>query len=341
MKADNKHNILFINMAKGFGGGEVQTEQLMLNLDGYTLYFLGKKHSKLAEKLAQAGKNIRIITFMQALKLALCTKQLIIHAQDGRGAHIAGLLKLISRKPIVITRHVSFPLKRKISSFAYKIADQLVGVSSQVSEVLAKINPNTQTIHGCLKPLQEDLAFEEHYFKPKKGLLRIGHIGNLQEVKNFPLTIKLAKIFPQLEFYIVGSGPLEQVLKEEAKGLSNLTFIPFTPYIGSVLKHLDLQIIPSHLEGLSMVILEGYQYQVPVIAHATGGIPDIVEQGKTGFLIKKNDASAYQEIIEDLLQNPEQLHKLKAHIHHYQSIKDFSAQRMAKEYKEIYLSIVK
>ncbi|VGM95282.1 D-inositol-3-phosphate glycosyltransferase [uncultured Avibacterium sp.] len=330
-----KPAILFINMAKGFGGGEFQTEQLMLALPEYKIYFFGKKNGKFIQKLRQY-KNITVLNLFQLIKLVLSKKPLIIHAQDGRGAHIAGFLKLISGKSVVITRHVAFPFKRKSSIKSYKNADMLVGVSEQVSHNLRELNSNVKTIYGCIKPLLENNEFEQTFFSEKNEKLSIAHIGNLQKVKNFELTIELAKNFPEILFYIVGSGELEQALKEQASNLKNVIFIPFTPYIGSVFKNVDLQIVPSHSEGLGAVILEGYQYGVPAIANAVGGIPDIIENNKTGYLIKHNTPESYQEVLKELLNNPEQLVELKANIKLYMQHNDFSAISMARQYSAIY-----
>lgn len=334
-----KPKILFINMAKGFGGGEFYTEQLLRHLDGFDCYFLGKKSGKLTAYLPQNLPNIKVLNLWQAIKLALSEKGLIVHALDGRGAHFAGLFKRFFGTKSVITRQVNFAFKRKSSQKAYANADKLVGVSKQIASNLAQINPNTATVYGCLKALQENAEFEQRYFSPPISGLKIAQIGNFQTVKNFPLTIELARQNPTVHFYLVGSGELEQTLKSQASGLENISFIPFTPYVGSVLKHIDLLIVPSHSEGLGMAILEAYQYRVPVIAHATGGIPEIVEDSKTGWLIQTNQVEQYQTTLDRLLSFPQLLDECKQHIADFLQKHDFSAERMATAYAEIYKQI--
>lgn len=328
--------ILFINMAKGFGGGEFYTEQLITNLQGYECYFLGKRSGKLGKHLRQTAPQVQVLCFWQALKLVFRHKNLIIHALDGRGAHLGALLKKLSKRPLVITRQVGFSLKRQSSQKSYAIADKLVGVSRQISTQLAVFNTNTSTVYGCLKPLQENREFEQQWFSGQSSALKIAQIGNFQAVKNFPLTIALAKQNPSVQFYLVGSGELENALRTEAKGLDNVTFIPFTPYVGSVFKHIDLLIMPSHSEGMGMAILEAYQYGVPVLAHSTGGIPEIVEQGKTGYLVSPNQSEQYQSIIDQLMTHPELLTELHKHIQTYLQTHDFSVDRMVEEYDAIY-----
>lgn len=334
---NNKPSILFINMASGFGGGEFQTEQLMTALPEYQVFFFGRKKSDLTKQLNHHA--IKSLSFFQMLKLVLNTKNLIVHAQDGRGVHIAGFLKWLTKCPVVITRHVVKPFRHKSSLHSYKKADALVGVSQKISAILSPLNPNTHTIYGCIKPLKENLEFEQRYFSNQKADLTIVQIGNLQPVKNIELTIELAKNNPQVQFYIVGSGVLEDSLKTQAKDLDNVYFIPFTDYIGSVFKQADLQILPSHSEGLGGVILEGYQYQIPTIAHAVGGIPEIIEDGKTGFLIHNNELNAYQAVLNNLLQDKTQLSSMKTSIADYLVRNPFSQKSMVDSYKRLYQSI--
>ncbi len=338
--AERQAAILFINMAKGFGGGEYQSEQLMKHVSGYEVFFLGKKSGKFIPHLKQANYPIKIITLWQAIKLVLTRRPVIIHALDGRGAHFAALLKKISGQTALITRRVSIPFRHKSSFRSYQSVDKLIGISHQVSEEMRAIHPDVRTIYGCIKPLKENTEFEEQYFSTNSYRLSVAHIGNLLKVKNFPMTIELARRFPSIHFFIVGSGELETELKTQASGIPNITFIPFNPYIGSVLKHMDVQLLPSSSEGMGFVILEGYSYQVPVIANKAGGIPEIVQQGETGFLIEDNRLEGYQDTLQFLLDNPSKLTEMKSNIHAYMQKMDFTASRMTKEYEEVYQELL-
>lgn len=339
---NQQQNILFVNMASGYGGGEVQTEELIkYSSQSYTCYLLARRKSKLAQSLVDKNIRVQVLNFWQSLLLLWRTPNIVLHAQDGRSAHIVHLLHKLSTKPYLITRHVYKAFKRKSSTKAYQQANALVGVSQQITHRLKELNAKVHTIYGCIKPSQEDAAFEKKYFAQSKERLRIAHVGNLQEIKNHHLTIELAKHFPTIDFYIVGSGELEQTLKQQAQGLINVFFIPFTPFVGSVFKNVDLQILPSHLEGFGGVILEGYQYHVPILAHKIGGIPEIVEDGKTGFLIEGNALEAYKSILKQVLSGEISLEVLQSEIKRFNQEHDFSAQRMGEEYSAIYQSLLK
>lgn len=336
-----KKSVLIINMAKGFGGGEFQTEALVLGLlENYEVYFLGKTKGKLAEKL-KATPQVKQLNFFQALFLLFRKKQIILNAKCGRSAHLGALLKKLTGRKLVIDRHVDFPFKKKSSQKSYQVADHLVSVSQKIAENLRPINPNLSVIYPTTSAPLCDEAFEEKYFSNKNNFtLTLAQVGGFLPVKNFSLTIQLAKIFPQIGFYLVGGGKLESQLKEEAKGLNNIFFIPFTPFVGSVFKQVDLNILPSSSEGFGSVIIEGYYHQTPVLANKVGGIPEIVHHDKTGFLIENNDVESYQQHLTDLLDNPQKLEELKQHIQQFMQEKDFSKERLVKEYIEIFERLI-
>lgn len=335
--ASAKPQVLYINMASGYGGGEVQTEVLIsLSAEHYECFFYGKKQGKIRASLLKNHINVKILNFWQCLKLAQQNPQLIIHTHDGRGAHVGYLLKRLTGCKLVITRRMTKPFKRGLSSLAYRHADYLAGVSQQIVDLLKPLNAHTRVVYGGVNPSRENEEFERQYFSSPHTHLRVAHVGNLQPVKNFELTIQLAALCPQLEFYLVGSGPLEEALKQQAKALNNVFFIPFTPYIGSVFKHVDLQILPSHSEGLGVVILEGYRYGVPIMANRVGGIPEIVLDGETGILVENNHLEAYRTFVENIQQHKIDLQQLSQQAKAFMQTHDFTKERMARDYWEIY-----
>lgn len=333
-----KNNILFMNFARGFGGGEVQTERLILALTQYHCVFFGRKAGILGKRLAE--KNITVLpSFWSVCRFLWQQPQTIIHACDGRSVHLAVLLKKAFAKPLLVTRQVVFPLKRKSSQISYRMADVVVGVSQMASACIELINPRVQTIYGSVEKLPEHDDVAAH-FLAHQTKLRVAQIGNFQPVKNFALTIELARRLPEIQFYLVGSGVLENDLKQQAKGLDNIHFIAFTPYLGSVMKNIDVQLLPSLSEALPTVILEAYQYGVPIVANKVGGIPEIVVDRQTGYLVENNNIETYQHHLQSLLDSPEILQQLKQNVQHYWQTHDFSVVRMAQEYTKIYDSLV-
>lgn len=338
-----KDKIIIINMARGFGGGEVQTANLIKGLqEEFDVFCFCRKNKPLATYVLSQNMRVSMIhSLWHLLYLVYSAKKITIHAQDGKGAHIAALASSINRQSkCIITRHVNFPLKRKLSRLSYQSADWLIGVSQQICDNLRAYNASVKLIYAGINKPKQSAAFSSQLPKHR---LSVCHIGNLQKVKNFPLTIDLARKCEHLgldiHFFLVGDGEMQEVLHQQAKGLTNLSFLAKTSYIGSIFEHCDIQIIPSQNEGLSLVLLEGYQYLVPCLANNVGGMKELVEQGKTGFLIQNNNIDDYMERLLAFYEHPELLHTMQKHIKEYNIQHDYSMNNMITQHIELYRAL--
>ena len=97
----------------------------------------------------------------------------------------------------------------------------------------------------------------------------------------------------------------------------------------------DIFILPTYSEGLPIALLEAMSYALPVITTRVGAIPDAIEDGRNGFLIKPGDKYALIEKIEYLLDNPE--HAKLIGEHNVERIKEkFTHEKMIEKVKFIY-----
>jgi glycosyltransferase involved in cell wall biosynthesis len=101
----------------------------------------------------------------------------------------------------------------------------------------------------------------------------------------------------------------EQV-REEAAGLL-VEFLGWRDDINTILSDLDLLVVPSTaIEATTRVILEAFAAGVPVLASNSGGIPEIVSDGETGFLTPPSDPAKLAGRIRDAMTNPALLHRV-------------------------------
>jgi len=135
---------------------------------------------------------------------------------------------------------------------------------------------------------------------PRPGANRIGVIGRIAPEKGQLEFVEMARSLPY-RFVICGAPLFSDSdyfnrVKQAAQGLP-IEFIGWQDDINQVLSTLDLLVVPSgpH-EATTRVILEAFAAGVPVVANNSGGIPEIVIDGETGFL-----TSTIQEVME----NPE------------------------------------
>ena len=82
-------------------------------------------------------------------------------------------------------------------------------------------------------------------------------------------------------------------------------FLGFRNDIPALLHAADFLLLPSKQEGLPLSILEAQASKVIVLAAPTAGIPEVIEHGRTGFLIPADDAEGYARVVEQLLNDPQ------------------------------------
>ncbi len=143
----------------------------------------------------------------------------------------------------------------------------------------------------------------------EKRELTVGFIGRLDVEKRIPELIEAAKLLPDdIRFVFVGDGEyreqLETDLEVEIKnGKVDLTGWLDRKEVPRQLNQLRLLVVPSHpTEGLPTAILESMACGTPVLATPVSGVPDVVKEGKTGFLMDEIDGKTIAREIEESIK---------------------------------------
>lgn len=122
----------------------------------------------------------------------------------------------------------------------------------------------------------------------------------------------LCKIHPDLELVLCGYGPAEHELKALVSDLGIEGNVVFPGWVDANEKMTRLEratafVLPSYAEGLPMSVLEAMVAGVPVVASSVGGIPEMLEQGKCGYLVPPRDVACLSQALEEVLDSPEAL----------------------------------
>lgn len=177
---------------------------------------------------------------------------------------------------------------------------------------------------------------------------RIGIVGRLVPVKRVDLFIQCAVYIKQqytdlnIDFYIYGDGPLKNQLHNQVKAERAEGYIQFKGHCDNIaqqLKTLDALVMASDHEGLPMVLLEAMCLNTVIIAHAVGGIPNLLDQGQCGVLVHNHSAQAFSDAIIKLIKQPEQ-HQLLAQRAFEQVKQNYSADRAASQYLKLYKQLL-
>jgi len=144
--------------------------------------------------------------------------------------------------------------------------------------------------------------------------------------------------YPQTRLVIVGDGQERGTLQDLADTLgisAQVVFAGFVPDARSYLAAADCYLMPSRKEGLPMALLEAGVASLPVIASATGGIPEVISDHENGLLIPPEGDAPLVTAMRALLDTPERARDFGAALH--QHVTDsFSETRMVTETEAAY-----
>jgi glycosyltransferase involved in cell wall biosynthesis len=118
---------------------------------------------------------------------------------------------------------------------------------------------------------------------------------------------RVAPLFPEVGFLVVGDGPLREELTDLTRQLGleqRVHFLGHRADARALIELLAVLVVPSFTEGSPLIILETMAAGVPVVASAVGGIPDQVRHGKEGLLVAPGDPGALGDALLRLLRDP-------------------------------------
>ncbi|ULA69292.1 MAG: Glycosyl transferase, group 1 [Nitrospira sp.] len=170
----------------------------------------------------------------------------------------------------------------------------------------------------------------------------VGVVGNLYPVKGHQYLIdaipEVLEKYPDTSFVFAGRGQLETALKQQVNRLglgTRVHFLGLRQDIPRILALLDVFVLPSLSEGLSMAILEAMMAGKPVIATRVGGNPEIVLEGETGFLVPPKDSPALAASLIALLKNRHMASEFGENGKR-RAERQFSLQTMVSSYQALY-----
>jgi glycosyltransferase involved in cell wall biosynthesis len=191
----------------------------------------------------------------------------------------------------------------------YRVADHLVVQTSEIENYFKSYCKSIKIIHNPVQVTYENLK-EKPEIKLPSGK-RLVAMGSLVPQKGFdllmPVFANLHKTFNDWSLIILGSGPLETGLKQEAirLGIEDFVYFPgsvMNPF--SVLSRCDLFVLSSRYEGFPNALLEAMACGLPPVSFdCPSGPGEIIKPGVNGFLIPPGDVKAMEESLYVLMQD--------------------------------------
>ena len=133
------------------------------------------------------------------------------------------------------------------------------------------------------------------------------YFGRFSEEKGIGPLLKVCQQLPHIPFIFAGSGPLEKLVNE-AKNIKNVGFQKGEALVGLIQKA-KFSIMPSECyENCPFSVMESLSLGTPVIGSRIGGIPELIEEGKTGDLFCVGDDKELKSKVENLWNDEKRFH---------------------------------
>lgn len=343
-----------------FGGGERHLADLSLSLVnlGHEVYVASVPASPLWNELSFLTEERRVALSQNYVKNLTALAGFvrahdieIVHAHAARDYHLASLaVRLASRGRLVLTRHVLFPL-RGINRPLLKGVGHVIAVSQAVAESLRRNgvieSSKITVVHNGIDTDRFDQPVADSRVDP----VLVGTVGHLAPIKGQDLFVRAAALISArrsgVHFVVIGEDKspemghrksLESLIAE--LGLSGIVTMPgWRDDMPALLSSLTLFVSAARSEPFGLAIVEAMAAGLPIVATASEGALEIIEDGISGKLVPTDQPEALAQAINDLLDDPAECSRLGRNAQ-LAARQRFSLARMASDTERVYREVL-
>jgi len=281
----------------------------------------------------------------------------VIHVHGTRAGALGRLAAIGLNIPVIYTEHlwtkhytINNVFIRWCHMVGYWFLDLFTNVNIAVSHAVKEfLIDNNISRTEKIKVIYNGIAdtnLKAKVFQSDKEFV-IASVGTLNRIKGMQYLIRamdrVHQEFPEAKLEIIGDGPFKNKLVKEVEKYKLKKIVKFVGFTNEVEKYLtkfDLYIQPSLSESFGLAIVQAMNIGLPVIATNTGGIPEVVTDGKSGVLVKPADSKELATAIIELLRNPKR-GKIMGEMGRQDVRIKFNLEDMIDELESVYEEVVK
>jgi glycosyltransferase involved in cell wall biosynthesis len=267
------------------------------------------------------GGSVHPLDLAKALRLLRDLAPDVVHTHSSSDSWTFGLAARLLSIPIVRGRHIAKPIPNSMFgrlvytrlADAFTVSGRTIGrilVDAGVADPERVFDTPAGVDLERFDPSRNDRAGVRRELGIPAGARVVGTACNLRLMKGIDTLVDAHAALLDAgasDLWLVhagGGGPsVLAELSEKAK--RQVLFLGFRNDIERVLGALDLFVLASRAsEGVPQAILQAMALRIPVLATRVGGIPDVVEDGSTGFLVERDDAVTLAARISEILGMP-------------------------------------
>lgn len=262
---------------------------------------------------------------------------------------LTAFIAYLFRIPVIVHYHGNLPDYQQdyfygLSGYALnalmRIAHMNI-VTNEASLKYAQMHFNQQTkrkIQLILLPnFIEDHIFAHKIAKETSEQLRAIFIGGMTRKKGGLELIHAAYAYPEIEFHVFGKMHADM---EKSTLPANMILHGEVDHdlLLKTMCHYDFMVFPSHTEGFPLSVLEAMALGLPVIASSVGAIPEMIDDGKGGFLCPAENSQALCDAIHALIKQPALLTNMGDY-NRYKCFQSYRYSKVIKDFMQLYHSI--
>lgn len=357
-------NILYLNNSVHLGGDTKCILKLCKELKSENNIYMASRGGVLKEEFEKLGvKHIEINnirdkgianTLQNISKLKKIIKQNnieIIHSHHRMTTLLAKLATIFTDVKVVHTQHLCIEDKFKLTKLSLNNINTIT-VSESAKEILverAKLDRNKiTTIYNTIELESENKEIDSRLMNLKdKGYFLVAQVSRIIDYKGIydfvDIARKIKEINKNIKFIFIGDGP-DRIKMEEYIRKNNLEdqviLLGSKNNVIEHLKHIDLLILCSYIEGLPLAPIEALSQSIPVIATNIDGTNEEIVNDYNGYLVEKKDISSFSKYINKIARDEELYFELKRNALKTFENK-FTCEKYINSHKELYKKIIK
>ena len=355
------------------GGAKTHVHSLLKNLSrGMDITLVCFRDGPFAREAAELGIETRVCEggFFSALRQVrrmIAEEGFDLVHTHGSRANLAGaILRSTCGRPVVSTVHSDYRLDymgRPLAAATYGVLNVLalrrikyhVGVSDAMRDLLISRGfprETTFAIYNGLDFSREPKRHDRTAFCQRvcanvgPDSIVVGAAARLDPVKDLATLVRgfaeARKTHPELRLIIAGEGPERPALEALAQELGAGEAVCLAGWLDDMEEFysaLDINTLSSLSETFPYAITEGAAYSLPTVASAVGGIPRLIEDGKTGYLFAPGDWQTLAERLSALAGDAGLRRRLGSAVHE-RAAREFSVEATCREQKAVYEEIL-
>lgn len=355
------------------GGAKTHVHSLLQNLSrGMDITLVCFRGGPFAREAAELGIETRVCSggFFSALREVrrmIAEEDFELVHTHGSRANLAGaILRSTCGRPVVSTIHSDYRLDymgRPLAAATYGVLNVLalrrikyhVGVSDAMRDLLISRRfprETTFAIYNGLDFSREPKRHDRAAFCARVGAnvapgdIVVGAAARLDPVKDLATLVRgfaaAREGHPELKLIIAGEGPERPALEALAEELGVRGAVTLAGWLDDMEEFysaLDINTLSSLSETFPYALTEGAAYRLPTVASAVGGIPRLIEDGKTGFLFAPGDWETLGARLAQLASDPGLRERLGAAVHE-RAAREFSVEATCREQRAVYEEIL-